>query len=289
MTETDPDTSWLSSAQDKTGTTHYHYADNGSLLSVSHDQTDAVQGQATPTYTASFTYSVAGRPLKNVDVANNVTAYVYDHEGRLSTVNYNGKPLTHYTYAVSGEMQRSVRGPITSEYTYNTLGQLSAYQTQVMNDQGKQIATLNYAFSYAPDGNLLVRKKSGSSGTATEHYAYDAVDNLQDYLCEGTACPRDQIGNTINSQHYSFDDWNNISSVVTQFSGSNGPGSNTTTYQFDSTDPIRLTGYTNSDSDYGNSSHITYDKDGNITTGEKNNTLTYTPFDQVASATHRSR
>ena len=103
------------------------------------------------------------------------------HEGRLSTVNYNGKPLTHYTYAVSGEMQRSVRGPITSEYTYNTLGQLSAYQTQVMNDQGKQIATLNYAFSYAPDGNLLVRKKSGSSGTATEHYAYDAVDNLQDY------------------------------------------------------------------------------------------------------------
>ena len=72
---------------------------------------------------------------------------------------------------------------------------------------------------------------------------------------------------------------------MTQFSGSNGPGSNTTTYQFDSTDPIRLTGYTNSDSDYGNSSHITYDKDGNITTGEKNNTLTYTPFDQVASAT----
>ena len=73
--------------------------------------------------------------------------------------------------------------------------------------------------------------------------------------------------------------------MVTQFSGSKGPGSNTTTYQFDSTDPIRLTGYTNSDSDYGNSSHITYDKDGNITTGEKNNTLTYTPFDQVASAT----
>ena len=76
---------------------------------------------------------------------------------------------------------------------------------------------------------------------------------------------------------------------MTQFSGSNGPGSNTTTYQFDSTDPIRLTGYTNSDSDYGNSSHITYDKDGNITTGEKNNTLTYTPFDQVASATQDRR
>ena len=278
-------TGWLLSAQDKTGTTHYHYADNGRLLSVSHDQTDAVQGQATPVYTASFTYTVAGRALKKVDVAKNVTAYVYDSQGRLSTVNYNGKPLTHYTYAVSGEMQRSVRGPVSSEYTYNTLGQLSDYQTQVMNDQGKQIATLNYAFSYAPDGNLLVRKKSGSSGTATEHYAYDAVDNLQDYLCEGAACPKDQIGNTINSQHYSFDDWNNISSVVTQFSGSKGPGSNTTTYQFDSTDPIRLTGYTNSDSAYGNSSHITYDKDGNMTTGEKNNTLTYTPFDQVASAT----
>ena len=110
------------------------------------------------------------------------------------------------------------------------------------------------------------------------------------YACSGALCPKDNLGNRINSQKYTFDIWNNIKTVSTSVT-SKAKGiqsTNITTYQFDANDPIHLLRYTNSNPAYDQSATIKYDKDGNITTNEHNQKITYTPFDQMDSVDTKS-
>ncbi len=275
-------TNALISRQDKTGTTDYQYADNGRLLQLSTNTTGAIAGDTLPAFTEDYQYTQAGRPVSVTRQGQQQALYHYDDLGQLSHVDRQGKSLESFTYDIAGRLIQLVKGPVKTAYTYNTLGQLSAYQTGVMqNNHLNQVA--DYQFHYLQDGDLTSRVRSSGGTSTTEQYQYDSINNLLNYTCNGSLCPKDNIGNTIKDQHYTFDEWNNIKTVATDVLSAKGPQTNTTTYHFDSTDPIRLRNYTNSNSAYGQSATLRYDNDGNITTNEHNQFITYTPFDQMAS------
>ena len=278
----DPVTNALISRQDKTGTTDYQYAVNGRLLQLSTNTTGAITGDTLPAFTEDYQYTQAGRPISITRQGQQQALYHYDALGQLSSVDRQGKKLASFTYDLAGRLIQSEKGPVKTAYTYNTLGQLSAYQTGVMQDNHlNQVA--DYQFHYLQDGDLTSRVRSSGGTSTTEQYQYDSINNLLNYTCNGSLCPKDNIGNTIKDQHYTFDEWNNIKTVATDVMSTKGPQTNTTTYHFDSTDPIRLLNYTNSNSAYGQSATLRYDNDGNITTNEHNQLITYTPFDQMAS------
>ncbi len=275
-------TNALISRQDKTGTTDYQYADNGRLLQLSTHTTGAIAGDTLPAFTEDYQYTQAGRPVSVTRQGQQQALYHYDDLGQLSRVDRQGKSLENFTYDLAGRLIQLVKGPVKTAYTYNTLGQLSAYQTGVMqNNHLNQVA--DYQFHYLQDGDLTSRVRSSGGTSTTEQYQYDSINNLLNYTCNGSLCPKDNIGNTIKDQHYTFDEWNNIKTVATDVLSAKGPQTNTTTYHFDSTDPIQLRNYTNSNSAYGQSATLRYDNDGNITTNEHNQFITYTPFDQMAS------
>ncbi len=275
-------TNALVSRQDKTGITDYQYADNGRLLQLSTHTTGAIAGDTLPAFTEDYQYTQAGRPVSVTRHGQQQALYHYDDLGRLSLVDRQGKTLEIFTYNLAGRLIQLVKGPVKTAYTYNTLGQLSAYQTGVMqNNHLNQVA--DYQFHYLQDGDLTSRVRSSGGTSTTEQYQYDSINNLLNYTCNGSLCPKDNIGNTIKDQHYTFDEWNNIKTVATDVLSAKGPQTNTTIYHFDSTDPIRLRNYTNSNSAYGQSATLRYDNDGNITTNEHNQFITYTPFDQMAS------
>ena len=136
---------------------------------------------------------------------------------------------------------------------------------------------------------MIKRVRTSNQGNTTENYQYDSINNLLNYACSGALCPKDNLGNRINSQKYTFDIWNNIKTVSTSVtSKAKGIQSNITTYQFDANDPIHLLRYTNSNPAYDQSATIEYDKDGNIITNEHNQKITYTPFDQMDSVDTQS-
>ena len=278
----DPVTNALISRQDKTGTTDYQYAVNGRLLQLSTNTTGAITCDTLPAFTEDYRYTQAGRPISITRQGQQQALYHYDALGQLSSVDRQGKKLASFTYDLAGRLIQSEKGPVKTAYTYNTLGQLSVYQTGVMQDNHlNQVA--DYQFHYLQDGDLTSRVRSSGGTSTTEQYQYDSINNLLNYTCNGSLCPKDNIGNTIKDQHYTFDEWNNIKTVATDVLSAKGPEANTTTYHFDSTDPIRLHNYTNSNSAYGQSATLRYDDDGNITTNEHNQLITYTPFDQMAS------
>ena len=279
----DPLTNALLTRQDNTGTTTYTYAINGRLRRLAHSTLGASQGDATPGFTEQYRYTLSGKPTDITNAAGGKTSYHYDTQGRLTTVDYNGKSIARYGFDAAGRLITANKGPVTTTNTYNSLGQLSAYQTTVANSKAPQTVAA-YQFTYAQDGDLRSRVRASQQGRTSEAYQYDSINNLLNYTCSGAFCPKDNLGNRINSQHYTFDTWNNIKTVATSVtSKTQGTQINTTTYAFDAKDPIRLSHYSNSNPAYAQSATLAYDKDGNITTNEHNQTVTYTPFDQMAS------
>ena len=278
----------LRTRQDSTGTTSYTYADNGLVLHMEHTTTGAAQGEGTPAFNETYSYTLSGKPAQFINASGGKTLYHYDTEGQLISADYNGKNIANYGYNMEGQLISYNKGPVVTTNSYNTLGQLSAYNTTVSSRESQE-KNISYAFTYAQDGDLIKRVRTSNQGNTTENYQYDSINNLLNYACSGALCPKDNLGNRINSQKYTFDIWNNIKTVSTSVtSKAKGIQSNITTYQFDANDPIHLLRYTNSNPAYDQSATIEYDKDGNIITNEHNQKITYTPFDQMDSVDTQS-
>ena len=278
----------LRTRQDSTGTTSYTYADNGLVLHMEHTTTGAAQGEGTPSFNETYSYTLSGKPAQFINASGGKTLYHYDTEGQLISADYNGKNIANYGYNMEGQLISYNKGPVVTTNSYNTLGQLSAYNTTVSSGESQE-KNISYAFTYAQDGDLIKRVRTSNQGNTTENYQYDSINNLLNYACSGALCPKDNLGNRINSQKYTFDIWNNIKTVSTSVtSKAKGIQSNITTYQFDANDPIHLLRYTNSNPAYDQSATIEYDKDGNIITNEHNQKITYTPFDQMDSVDTQS-
>ena len=190
--------------------------------------------------------------------AKPIISYQYDHYSRLSTQSYPNDIKTVYGYD-----------------DYNGLASLTHEHTN------KTITA--YTYTYNQDGTICTRTRTDATDQqAKETYTYDKDKNLAGYQCQGGLCPEDQRHNTINGQKYHFDAVNNIQSIQSSLTTSQGKViNNTTTYHYSAQFPTRLISYQNSNPDYGNSPTLVYDKDGNMTQDDQHHLISYDPLDRT--------
>lgn len=231
---------------------------------------------------ASYTWSLAGRPLTSTDVLGEQHTTGYDNAGR---------PITF--------QHRALR----ATFAYNALGQLATIDTRVPKGPGSMVTRLAHddfgreisrtfefeggasqvlASSYTPAGKLARKTlKQDKDVLRDEQFTYDARGRLSLYTCEGTQRPRDALGREILKQRYVFDALDNILTLETTFPG----GVNVATYGYSETDPTQLVSIANSHADYPGPVTLRYDDNGQLVQDEQSRRIDYDALGRLTQVT----
>ena len=245
-------------------------------ISVTNPDGDVVQ----------YTYDQYGRKetLKYPD--GRVVKYAYDGMDRLTKVTGLDGRETQYTYDKLGQRTQTTDGTLTTEYSYDNVGNLLKQATT-----GKT----NVSFEYAYDSNnFITAEKRTDNGTSiqsnytydargqlmgfnksdgySESYAYDPAGNMTQKSIGGvdismTYNAANQLKSLESAKgkiNYSYDKNGNLTSKVM--------GEKTDTYSYDAMD--QLTAYTGYD---GYQQRYTYNAQGMMSAKEsKGNSSRYT-------------
>jgi len=139
--------------------------------------------------TTSFTYDIYGRQLTLVDPSSGTHTYTYDTRGNMNSDTDDRNKIINTTYDDYNRVtQKEIVGEFTTEYGYNTDGQLETVSST--NGTGKtmtydNLMRLSSVQENAPDAKYLKKNFSYNAGTptaisyetsngkiATENYSY---------------------------------------------------------------------------------------------------------------------
>jgi len=223
------------------------------------------------------------------------TRYSHTLQGRLlSRLDTNGL-LCNYTYDDETSQLRSItQGQLSATFTYNRLGQSSVISTlnkttgqtlkttlafdhqgrettRVMQMDGHPERTISQ--TYRADSKLHTRHLQVAGQTELfEKFDYDSRGRMVEYICEGTALPKDRYGNAIKLQYYLYDALDNITYLYSQFADDT---SDEAYSKFSDQDRCQLVQVTHSHPDYPATVALEYDLDGNVLHDEHGQTLHY--------------
>lgn len=231
---------------------------------------------------ASYTYSLGGRPLSCIDVLGEPHETDYDEAGRPRTFTHRALKTT---------------------FTYNPLGQLASVVARALQGSGSMVTRLAYddfgrevsrtfefgegvsqvlSSTYTPTGKLARKTlKQDKEVLRDEHFTYDSRGRLSLYACEGTQRPRDPQGKEIIQQQFTFDALDNILTLETRFPG----GENLATFEYSATDPTQLTGISNDHADYPTSAVLQYDDNGHLVKDEQGRRIDYDALGRLIQVT----
>lgn len=269
------------------GTANYSYDKyNGRLLncdeqgqslartyfSTGEVSTETVSTDGAAGLTMTYTYSLRGRLLAYTDVIGQEQVYKYDGVGRLAST-VLGSTQSTFTYTALGQTERIS--------TVDSVSKQAVILTLAYDEHGREVSRLfdldgieqTLVQVYDAVDNLTSRTLSqGGEILRKEVYSYDVRGRLEAYECSGSQLPVDSFGGAIETQVFIFDVMDNMTEVLTFYTGGE---SNTSRYYYESPDPVQLTRITN---DFvGAPAEITlrYDLDGNLVHDEVGRTLVY--------------
>jgi YD repeat-containing protein len=228
-----------------------------------------------PTLSAYYVFSMAGKLQKYTDVNGVIHEIRYDGHGRIQSL-VQGKLKVTFTYDTASRVTKSCaedeekKSKITTSLAYDDFGR------EIKRSVYKGETVLSYHLSqiYNETGLVASRYQEDASGAVwkDEHFEYDAYNRLINYECRGNEPPVDQNGNAIRSQHFSFDNYDNISQSSTTFQDGS---QNTTANTFSAQDPTQLLKVTNTHPDYPSTVDLSYDENGCLTQDEQGRILQY--------------
>jgi YD repeat-containing protein len=235
-------------------------------------------------YTMNYRYSRLGRLLGYTDVLRQEQTYRYDAKGRL---------------------EQTQLGTTSSTFTYDSMGRTASITTHDSAGGQRLGITLTYdefdretlrefdlngvkqqlAQVYNDVDGLAQRTlKEGSVVLRDEIYGYDPRGRLTSYECAGTQPPVDPYGKAIMKQTFTFNAWDNLTIVRTDFMGA----LNRATYTYDTVDPAQLRKVVNSHADYPKEILLDYNADGHLISDEANRTLEYDTLGRLISVSSSS-
>lgn len=177
----------------------------------------------------------------------------------------------HYT-PFSQVMSRTLSNGIMARYQYNAydnLTQLAYYKSPAQANKINQ-----FSYRYNKNGTIQQSLTINRYGQhASEKYAYDKNNRLKDYLCSGALCPKDACSQVISRQHYLFDAFNNIKTLISNRI--------TSYYEYNQAFPTQLIRYERDNTICPSSSILRYDYNGNMIRDGQNNVITYNPLDEI--------
>ena len=319
----------ITDKEDRISHLHYTYDKNtGRLISITQSAPTTFKSPVGIHYPAgkrTVAYDRYNQPIRITDLAGDTFRVAHDTLGRpiKSTVILPGKTThsllmtTQYDPYFNRPIQMRNGLGITRTITYDSLGQVAQTTDR---KQSALLQRLGYTYNVKTK-NITSLTRSEGKTSATQRYTYNKNSNdLTSMTCSATGkpgtssplCPHetDLTGSgevsppMILSQHYTFDDWDNISSVkeqlitakgkhtskVTRYSYASGTGSFQNQY-----DPHQMLGFSrqwqNGSTGVNDAPEkITYDTLGRVVTDADGNTLHYNARGQMDRFTnHHTR
>lgn len=171
--------------------------------------------------TASYIWTLGGRPGGETDVAGVARHYTRDAYGRVTYLEDDALAAT-LTYDALGRLsQQSVvaRGTdagLTTALTYDDFGR--EVSRTVTDSNG---AVTGVTQSWYANGQLRTRTTTQDNSTVrSEAFTYDNRNRLVSHTVSGTSLLPDAYGNTISKQTFIYDALNNLTEISTTLSDS---------------------------------------------------------------------
>ncbi|KAJ6127919.1 hypothetical protein N7471_009136 [Penicillium samsonianum] len=228
-------------------------------------------------FSAQSTYSMAGKLLGYTDVHGQEYQVAYDAAGRMKSMSLEKLKETlkvSFSYDNSSrlshtEVQDKARNvSLASSLSYDDFGR----EVERTVFQGtKKLHQLTQ--SYGETGLVTARHLEDGDGRLLrdEVFVYDVHNRLVEYNCEGGQLPSLEQGR-LRSQHFNFDEYDNLVEVKTRFEDGSG---NISRYSHSPADPTQLIRITNTHPDFRAQIDLEYDANGCLTRDEQGRTLEY--------------
>ncbi|MCY4330866.1 MAG: hypothetical protein OXC48_12450, partial [Endozoicomonadaceae bacterium] len=293
----DPITLKLQRTTDNTGVTTYNYTDDGLMKILVHKGKNNNLN-----YQLQWQYDSNRRIISQTDILGNKTQNTYDKFNRITSVIYSSeyrnsskilfKPVYDGFSRINSidygsQMHRTIH--------YDIWGN----KDQITDTQEKQLIS-KWQFLYDINGNIIILKQTaGKNKYGLLHYSYDALDNLVEMTCKGSAglplCPHDTSFSgsglvqspVIIRQDYTFTPLNRILDIreTLQSIQQHKTINKITDYFYNNASvPLRIqkisTGWNYSSSGMHN---FTYDKSGNMIVDGQGNHISYNAMNEIIS------
>ncbi|KAF7175522.1 hypothetical protein CNMCM7691_008623 [Aspergillus felis] len=229
-------------------------------------------------FSAQSTYSMTGKLLGYTDVHGQEYQAEYDAAGRMKSMSLEKVKeeilKVSFSYDKSSrlsrtEVQDKARNvSLASSLSYDDFGR----EVERTVFQGtKKLYQLTQ--SYGETGLVTTRHLEDGDGKLLrdEVFVYDVHNHLVEYNCEGSQLPSLEQGR-LRSQHFSFDEYDNLVEVKTRFEDGR---ENISRYSHSPADPTQLIRITNTHPDFKAQIDLQYDANGCLTRDEQGRTLEY--------------
>lgn len=249
-------------------------------LLVTRQQVQTKDGQSKA---VSYSYSPAGRLLRETDVFGTSTEFLYSPGGQ--RIRSTNQFFTRHEYDDQGQLKQEVvetRSGATQRvevtYTYDAQQREISRRFVPMENTpvGVEIATTYYA-----DGKFKqVQLKRGSTVLGSRNFTYTAGGRLKSCETAGVWRPKNPKGALIDKQQFTYDGMGNVLTCVSTFAGAH----NTATYTYNNSMSFRLEGIKNTHADYTKSATITYDTAGRVSQDLNGRKYTYDGLGRLVQA-----
>ncbi|MDC0534292.1 hypothetical protein OAO18_00620 [Francisellaceae bacterium] len=227
--------------------------------------------------------------LQSIDdsLSETSTLYQYDNLGRITTITDNpGEHKIQNVYQATGQLIQQTNDKLIKNFEYGqTRTGLPLLNSISITDQ-QENNIYKFEYDYDDDARITTIIRPYTQ----YHYGYDPKSGqLTSYTCQdlgfsGSYCPKDEQGNYVLSQHFSYDRvMNNLLDIQEQLKSNTGENlTNTVHYGYDNTNnPAQLTSYGNENTNYLQTVNLMYDNQGNMITDQGGNQLVYDGRDQL--------
>ncbi|MEU7024563.1 RHS repeat-associated core domain-containing protein [Streptomyces sp. NPDC046203] len=247
---------------------------------------DASERASRFAYTTRWSYTVGGLEDGYTEADGAAQRITRDVYGRISVIDDPAMRVTT-TYDDADRVSGWTTEAPDTGHTLTTALTLDDFGREVertITDGQGTSWTLTQAWRY----NSLIGRTLSRDGTILrdETFAYNARNQLTEYLCGGTALSRDDRGNAVAKQTFVYDGYGNITHCESTFSeGSGSPDdSDTATYAYENaSDPCQLTGVRHTHPSYPASLELIYDAAGRLVTDDAGRTLAYDALGRLRS------
>lgn len=265
----DPKTSAVNTASDAQGKHSYTYTDQGYLLKTQWE------GQDAKGYHCDYRYSLQGLPLGYTESDGIEVKHAYNDLGQLEETS-QGDLVASFVYDTLGRLwitttqDNANKQVLVCEQTYDALGR-EEKRVQTLTRHDGTTLTQSIQLEWQEDNQLRTRTLTrDGQELLVETFNYDALDRLEEHICQGTALPHNAAGRAITSQFFVYNELNNLIECYTGFADGK---SDEAFYAYDG---FILEGVTHSlQPDYPASQAFEHDAEGNLLNDEQGNKLVY--------------
>ncbi|MUN35676.1 RHS repeat-associated core domain-containing protein [Actinomadura litoris] len=226
-------------------------------------QAEHITAPYQPKYNTRASYTVGGLDQDFTGTDDTVQKISRDTYGRIKEVMDPGMKVSA-TYDSLGRMNAWTATDLVSGSTLTTVLTLDDFgreKNRTITSSRNAIWELTQTWQ---DNDLLSTRTltRGTTKLRSETFTYNARGQVTRYQCTGAEAPRDQYGQTILEQVFTYDKYGNITACTTQF----GPGNrDDATYEFKGSDRCQLTAITHTHASYPSKTELAYDKAGRLT------------------------